>query len=89
MKITWLKCILILLTLNSCKRSENFGLTNTTDCLLMEQIVLSSIVYNSLYSISDTIKTPMLIYRYSDSMCKGCVFEDLEKWLLIPNICLF
>ncbi len=36
-------------------------------------------VYNSHFYLPESYEKPKLIYRYSDFMCGGCIFEDLEN----------
>jgi len=74
----WIMSLIILLIISGCKQNTVYIRTHNTD-MLIEQIVLSSVVYNTHYSLPDSIEPPILIYRYSDLMCEGCVFEDLEN----------
>jgi len=53
--------------------------------MMIRQILLSSSVYNSHFSLPDSIEKPVLVYRYSDNMCEGCIFEDLENLKIFQN----
>ena len=82
--IILLQYSLIFLAFNCCKQNANHKQLHITE-IIIEQIILSSIVHNSLFSIPDSIELPILIYRYSDDMCAGCIFEDLENLKTFQN----
>lgn len=84
MRWSFLRILAIFITfmfLNGCRKNESHKETNIdiTSERLLEQVFLSSKIYNTPFYVPENYEAPKLIYRYSDSMCEGCVFEDLEN----------
>ena len=81
--ILLLQYLLLFLGFNSCKQNIDHKQLYITE-LMMDQILLSSQVYNS-FSLPDSFKKNVFLYRYSEDICEVCIFEDLENLKILQK----